>query len=220
MALANDVGNCLGDTDALSCYIVPVSAVFLAVPFATEGGTGRGFLRDRYYFQKELRSWEFPLTHEQTERLEEMVIREFEYNGTEASIKVARNIRRGAIRPQFLDHARFEARLRIADPYAPKDLSGVLGFATGNEFAYIRAEGVKFQEIALRTLHEGTHVNRTFIDQPFFRQNLGTIVSEFTAHHAVFEFAKKRGLLHHLPEIERTESGILQKIMQSYDWTW
>lgn len=63
-------------------------------------------------------------------------------------------------------------------------------------------------------------MNRTFIDQPFFRQNLGTIVSEFTAHLAVFEFAKKRGLLHHLPEIERTESGILQKIMQSYDWTW
>jgi hypothetical protein len=38
--LAGNVQNCLGDSDALSCYMAPVSAVFLALPFATAGGLG------------------------------------------------------------------------------------------------------------------------------------------------------------------------------------
>jgi RHS repeat-associated protein len=36
--LANNVQNCLGDSDTLSCYMVPVSVAFVAVPFLSGGG--------------------------------------------------------------------------------------------------------------------------------------------------------------------------------------
>jgi hypothetical protein len=36
--LANNVQNCLGDSDTLSCYMLPVDALFLAVPLATGSG--------------------------------------------------------------------------------------------------------------------------------------------------------------------------------------
>ena len=36
--LANNVQNCLGDLDLLSCYMVPVSVAFVAVPFLSGGG--------------------------------------------------------------------------------------------------------------------------------------------------------------------------------------
>lgn len=44
LALASDAGSCLGDSDALSCYMLPLDAVFLAVPFATKGGASPRFL--------------------------------------------------------------------------------------------------------------------------------------------------------------------------------
>jgi hypothetical protein len=43
--LAGNIQNCLGDSDALACYMAPVSAVFLAVPFASGGGLADNFVR-------------------------------------------------------------------------------------------------------------------------------------------------------------------------------
>jgi hypothetical protein len=36
--LATNVQNCLGDSDTLSCYMVPVSVAFVAIPFLSGGG--------------------------------------------------------------------------------------------------------------------------------------------------------------------------------------
>jgi hypothetical protein len=36
--LATNVQGCLGDSDTLSCYMVPVSAAFVAIPFLSGGG--------------------------------------------------------------------------------------------------------------------------------------------------------------------------------------
>ena len=36
--LANNIQNCLGDSDTLSCYMMPVSVAFVAIPFLSGGG--------------------------------------------------------------------------------------------------------------------------------------------------------------------------------------
>jgi hypothetical protein len=219
-----------------------VSAVAAAIPYATGGGRGArllyqadgagigggaggqfdGFLRDRYFLQKELRSSTFPLNAEQEGRLKRVIAQELRYKGTEESIAVADAIQRGGIHPLLLGDEAFGTQYRRIFPDdSSSDLSGLLGFTTGNENVYIRAQGATYHDLVLRTLHEGIHVNRIVGDLEFYiNHKTGKIASEFAAHYGILQFARSRGWLHHVEPIGRTEGGIIRKILQVYDWTY
>jgi SAM-dependent methyltransferase len=59
--LANNIQNCLSDSDTLSCYMVPVSVAFVALPFLSGGGAIEPAAKRRILVAGENGSFEYSL---------------------------------------------------------------------------------------------------------------------------------------------------------------